>query len=212
MRRSKGQIYRACVKRTLDIIFSLLLLLLLCLPMLIIAVAIRSDSSGRAIFSQRRCGRRGKEFICYKFRTMYESAPKSTPAAQLCGGNTHITRVGRILRKTSLDELPQLFNVLRGDMSLVGPRPLIREEGEIHEWRMRRGVYELRPGITGMAQINGRNLISNEEKLRQDTYYLNNVGILLDAKILFATLHSVLRREGIDAKEVKENNEKRNIF
>ena len=166
--------------------------------MLVIVVAIRADSEGRAIFKQRRRGRGGREFICYKFRTMYTDAPAYSPAASFEGYERYVTRVGGFLRKTSLDELPQLFNVLKGDMSLVGPRPLICEEEHIHEQRMRAGVYFLRPGITGMAQVNGRKRLDDDEKLRNDRYYLSNVRLGLDFRILCRTFSNAIKREELE--------------
>ena len=164
--------------------------------MTVIAVCIRLDSNGEIIFKQKRCGRDGKEFICYKFRTMYQSAPKNIPASSFVDYKRHVTRVGRFLRRSSLDELPQIFNVLRGDMSLVGPRPLIFEEAQMHEKRMREGVYKLRPGITGMAQVSGRNLLDDEEKLENDRYYLDNLRLWLDLKICAYTLVKIFSKEG----------------
>lgn len=191
-------IYARFVKRTLDLLFSIILLLLLAFPMLIIAVFIRADSKGKAIFKQRRRGREGKVFVCYKFRTMYCNAPPYTPAADFDGYERYVTRVGRFLRRTSLDELPQLVNVFRGEMSLVGPRPLICEEEDMHRMRMSAGVYHLRPGITGMAQVRGRNLLDDTQKLENDSYYLSNLKIGLDLKILFMTLFKVIKKEGIE--------------
>ena len=174
--KSEG-IYCKYVKRMLDVVFSLVLIFFLLLPMLIISVAIRAESPGKAIFKQKRCGRRGSIFICYKFRTMSVDAPDNIPASDFHDRKKYVTRVGKFLRRTSLDELPQLFNVLRGDMSLVGPRPLIFEEKNIHERRIQSGVYELRPGITGMAQVSGRNLLGDDEKLKNDCYYLDNLRV-----------------------------------
>ncbi|MBE6592709.1 MAG: sugar transferase [Ruminococcaceae bacterium] len=189
--------YARFVKRALDVLFSIILLLLLAFPMLIIAVFIRADSEGKAIFKQRRRGREGKVFVCYKFRTMYCNAPPYTPASDFDGYERYVTRTGRFLRRTSLDELPQLFNVLRGEMSLVGPRPLICEEKDMHRLRMSAGVYRLRPGITGMAQVRGRNLLDDAEKIKNDSYYLSNLRMGLDLKILFITLLKVIKKEGI---------------
>jgi O-antigen biosynthesis protein WbqP len=191
-----NRIYRAFLKRALDLVLAILLALLLLLPMLIIAVAIRAESEGGAIFKQERRGRGGRVFVCYKFRTMRRDAPSNMPASSFQDRELYVTRVGRFLRRSSLDELPQLFNVIRGDMSLVGPRPLICEESEIHDGRQREGVYALRPGITGMAQIGGRNSLDDREKLEKDTYYLHNLRPSLDAKILFSTLSCVIKREG----------------
>jgi O-antigen biosynthesis protein WbqP len=191
-----NRIYRAFLKRALDLILALVLSILLLLPMLIIVVAIRAESEGSAIFKQERRGRGGRVFVCYKFRTMRRDAPSNMPASSFQDRELYVTRVGRFLRRSSLDELPQLFNVIRGDMSLVGPRPLICEESEIHDGRQREGVYALRPGITGMAQIGGRNSLDDREKLEKDTYYLHNLRPSLDAKILFSTLSCVIKREG----------------
>jgi O-antigen biosynthesis protein WbqP len=192
-------IYARFIKRMLDIVFSAVLLALLALPMLFIAAAVRADSDGGAIFRQRRRGRGGEIFVCYKFRTMYRDAPHDMPASSSVDYGRYVTRVGRFLRSTSLDELPQLFNVLRGEMSLVGPRPLICQEENMHSARMSSGVYQLRPGITGMAQICGRNLLDDEQKLENDRYYLSNLKIGLDVKILFKTFFKVLKKEGAEA-------------
>lgn len=202
-RSCEERIYCRYVKRGLDFLFSLSLLMFLALPMLIIAVIIRSDSSGKAIFKQKRFGRGGKVFVCYKFRTMYKDAPPGKSAADFEDRDKYITRVGKFLRRTSLDEIPQLFNVLKGEMSLVGPRPHICEEKNIHNKRIEQGVYLLRPGITGMAQINGRNLLGDDEKIQSDRYYLQNIKIWLDIKILFHTFFKVAKGEGVN-KQAKE--------
>ena len=178
----------AVIKRILDVIFSALLLTLLALPMCAIGLAVALTSEGGALFLQRRVGRDGREFVCYKFRTMYLSAPRSCPKSRLFEAECYITPVGRFLRKTSLDELPQLVNVLLGDMSLVGPRPLVAEEGEIHYLRQRCGVYRLRPGITGLAQVSGRDDVSDVQKARLDVRYARNISLRYDARIIFDTL------------------------
>ena len=193
-------IYCKYIKRFLDIVFSFVLIFFLLLPMLVIAVCIRVDSKGKIIFRQKRCGRAGREFVCYKFRTMYENAPKNLPASSFVDYKKYVTRVGGFLRRSSLDELPQLFNVLKGDMSFVGPRPLIFEEKRMHEERMKVGVYEIRPGITGMAQVSGRNLLDDREKLENDRYYLDNLKLLLDFKIFARTVIKALKKEGLEKK------------
>ena len=199
-KRSKGAegIYCRYIKRGLDIALSALLIFFLFIPMLLIALAIMLESRGGAIFRQRRCGRGGKDFVCYKFRTMYQSAPKDMPASRLVDSERYITRVGRFLRRSSLDELPQLFNVLKGDMSLIGPRPLIPIEEEMHRGRRENGVYSIRPGITGLAQVSGRNSLCDSEKLRQDIIYLSDMRLGLDARILLSTLKKVITREGVE--------------
>ena len=123
---------------------------------------------------------------------MYKNAPKNTPKSTFEDGEKYITSVGMFLRRTSLDELPQLYNVLRGDMSIVGPRPLIKEEGEIHELRRRCGAQRVRPGITGLAQVSGRDGITDVEKARYDARYIRNVNFIQDAKILFETAKGML--------------------
>ena len=179
------------LKRMLDIGLSFLALLVLALPMFFIAIAIKIDDPGSVLFSQKRVGRDGKRFRFYKFRTMRKDTPKYRSTSELENPEQYITRLGRFLRKSSLDELPQLLNVLKGDMSLIGPRPLISDEFEIHQMRMRYGVYNVRPGVTGLAQINGRDLVSPAEKVRWDVKYLENFSLSQDIKILLGTIPKV---------------------
>lgn len=194
----KRNIYGKYIKRLLDIVLSVLLIFFLTFPMLLISVAIRAETKGGAIFRQKRKGRWGMEFTCYKFRTMDKDAPHEVPSSKLENPEKYITRVGSFLRKTSLDELPQLFNVLKGDMSIVGPRPLICEEKQMHEYRMREGIYTCRPGITGMAQISGRDYLRDEEKLIKDAYYVKNLRMGLDLKIIAKTFAKVLQRDDVE--------------
>ena len=184
-------------KRLLDVLFSFLLLFFLALPMLFIACAVLFTSRGGAIFRQKRVGRNAKTFVCYKFRTMYSYAPNNRPTSDFSDAALYVTPVGRFLRRTSLDELPQLFNVLKGDMSLIGPRPLIAEEEAVHRLRMEKGVYDIRPGITGLAQISGRDLISDSEKAELDAKYVESIGFASDFGILFKTLRRVAGGDGI---------------
>ena len=212
--KSKKRRSYTLLKRGLDIVLSVGLLAALGIPMLLIWVAVRLDSRGAGIFRQVRIGRNGRPFVCYKFRTMYEYAPHSCPSSKLSEAQEYVTPIGRILRRTSLDELPhrilrrtsldelpQLFNVLKGDMSLVGPRPLIIEEGDIHLQRRAMGVYELRPGITGLSQVSGRNAISDELKARLDRRYLEEFGLMQDVRILSRTVGRVISGDGVDKKE-----------
>ena len=141
--------------------------------------------------------RGGKHFICYKFRSMSADAPRDVPRTRFEDAARYITPLGRFLRKTSLDELPQLINVMRGDMSFVGARPLIPSEEEMHRGRELGGVYDLRPGITGLAQVMGRDMIDDAQKLSYDLEYARNFSFRLDAKIFFETLISALRRENV---------------
>lgn len=187
----RGRHYNV-VKRTLDVIFSALGLLVFLIPLVVILLVVYIDDPGKVIFSQKRVGRNGNCFQMYKIRTMRMDTPKYVAQNDLRNRKRHVTRVGRVLRKLSLDEIPQLFNVLRGDMSLVGPRPLIQNEADIHEMRSRFGVYNLRPGITGLAQINGRGALSPVEKVRWDVKYLENFGFKEDVRVLSITLPKVI--------------------
>ena len=196
--------YCRYIKRILDILFSAVLIVFLMPIMVIIGAAIRIESNGGAIFKQKRVGQNKKSFICLKFRTMRIDTPQNIPASKLSDPQKYITRVGKFLRRSSLDELPQLFNVLKGDMSLVGPRPLIFEETEMHERRENEGIYALRPGLTGLAQIKGRNLLLDNEKLENDKFYLENLRIRLDARILFLTVGCVFAGKGITPKNIEK--------
>ena len=185
------------VKRVLDVVLSAMALLALALPMAVIALIIYLKDPGTIFFTQNRVGRNGKLFKIYKFRTMQMNAPKYMATSDVGDPKQYLTPLGRVLRKWSLDELPQLINVFKGDMSLVGPRPLIPNEEEIHAMRERFGVYTVRPGVTGLAQINGRDLVTPSEKVRWDVCYLEHFGLLLDLKILFATVPKVFGQEGV---------------
>lgn len=192
----KKRVY-AKIKRALDIFFSALLLFFLVIPMLLIWLTVRISSRGEGIFRQLRIGRDGKSFVCYKFRTMYKGAPANTPSSEFLSVAKYVTPIGRILRRTSLDELPQLFNVLRGDMSLVGPRPLISEEAEVHRLRREYGVYSIRPGLTGLSQINGRDSLTDRRKAELDRAYLEAFGFIQDVKIIGKTVAGVISGDGI---------------
>ena len=200
-----GAFYSA-VKRALDLAFSVPALILAAIPMLIIGLIIRLDAHDSAIFTQTRIGRNGKEFACYKFRTMRGDAPRSMAKKELENADAFITRTGKALRNTSLDELPQLFNIIRGDMSFIGPRPLIPEEKKVHRLRNEYGVYRLRPGISGYAQVHGRDMITDEEKAALDRYYLEHFSLWTDIKILFGTVLKVIKEEDIHQGAVETEN------
>lgn len=185
------------IKRGMDILFSALGLIALSPLFLLLILIVRLDSKGPAIFRQQRVGRGGRLFEIYKLRTMKTSAPHDVATAELADAAAHITRVGHILRKTSLDELPQLLNMLRGDMSLIGPRPLVPGEKGIHEARMARGAYDVRPGITGWAQVNGRDCVDAETKAELDAYYAKHVSLYLDFKIVIFSFFIVLTARGV---------------
>ena len=185
------------LKRTLDVIFSFLLLALLALPMLLIALCVSLSSRGGPLFRQPRIGRGGRTFTCYKFRTMVRDAPPNRPSADFLDAERYITPIGHFLRKTSLDELPQLWNVLRGDMSLVGPRPLIGEEQEMHRARQERGVYGVRPGMTGLAQIHGRDRLADKEKAALDAKYVESLSFRHDLAIVVKSFGCLFAKEEI---------------
>lgn len=180
------------VKRILDIIIASVATLVLLIPMAILMLLIYIDDPGKVLFAQNRIGKDGKLFRIFKLRTMVMETPENLSAAEFRDADKYVTHMGNFLRKTSLDELPQLINVLKGDMSIVGPRPLIAEESRIHMLRKRYGVYQTRPGITGLAQINGRNNISATKKVWWEVQYLKNFGFLTDLKILLATIPKTL--------------------
>lgn len=159
--------------------------------MLVIALIIRLDSPGPIIFRQKRIGLHGQDFIIYKFRTMKVGTP-DIPAEYISSTDSRFTRVGKILRRFSLDELPQLINILKGDMEIVGPRPALYNQEELIKKRMQNGVYDVKPGITGWAQINGRDNISNDEKVQLDTYYARNKNFFFDLKIIILTIWAVI--------------------
>ncbi len=177
----------------MDITFSLILLIVLSPLMLAVAVLIRADSEGGSLFTQVRTGRDGRPFIIYKFRTMRQSAPHDVAAALLRGSEDHITRIGRVLRKTSIDELPQLFNVLKGDMSFVGPRPVVLTERELIRLRRENGADRVRPGLTGLAQVVDRHMVAPRQKAYYDAWYAHNVSFGVDASVLFYTARRFLK-------------------
>ncbi|MFT6553402.1 MAG: sugar transferase EpsL [Alloalcanivorax venustensis] len=181
------------MKRLFDFFGALLALLLLCPVLILLAVMVKLKLGGPVIFQQARPGIDGDAFNILKFRSMTD---KRDVAGDLLPDEQRLVPFGRFLRSTSLDELPELFNVLKGDMSLVGPRPLLMEYLPRYSDRQARR-HEVRPGITGWAQINGRNALSWEEKFELDVWYVDNQSLWLDIKILFKTVLQVLKRDGI---------------
>lgn len=181
------------VKRILDFILSTISLVILAVPLLLVAIVIYIDDPGNVIFSQERVGYQGKLFKLYKFRSMKISTPKYLATSEVANPDKYITRIGHIIRKYSIDELPQLFNVFLGDMSIVGPRPLIAHEKDIHDMRVQCGVYSVKPGITGLAQINGRDMVSPVEKVEFDAEYVRKISLKVDAQIIGITMIKVLK-------------------
>lgn len=179
-----------------DIVASLLLLVVLSPLLLLIGIIIKLNSKGPIFFTQMRIGKDNKLFKFYKFRTMKMGTP-NVATDKLSNSKGYVTSVGRILRKTSLDELPQLINIFKGDMTFVGPRPALYNQYELKEMRTEAGVHKLLPGVTGWAQVNGRDNNDDYEKTQHDKYYLDNKSLLLNIKILFVTVFKVLKAEGV---------------
>lgn len=182
------------IKKLFDVICALFLLMALSPLIILLTMTVRLKLGTPVLFQQRRPGLHGKPFQLYKFRTMTD---KRDSKGRLLPDDHRLTSFGRFLRSTSLDELPELFNVLKGDMSLVGPRPLLMQYLERYTPEQARR-HEVKPGITGWAQINGRNAITWEEKFKRDVWYVDNRSLLLDIKIIFMTICKVLQREGIN--------------
>lgn len=189
------EMYRKYIKRLLDFIFAIVLLIILSPVMLIAAIAIKlEDPKGPVLFKQKRPGKDAKIFEVIKFRTMIVDTERD---GRKLSDVERITKVGSFLRETSIDELPQLFNIIRGEMSFIGPRPLLVEYLKYYSpEQMRR--HEVKPGISGWAQVNGRNAISWEEKFKYDIWYVDNQSFFLDLKIFLLTIYSVLNKKGIN--------------
>lgn len=192
----KKRLFYRFVKRSFDIIVSLLMLIVLFPIMLVIAIAIKCDSKGSVIFKQKRMGKNGKIFYCYKFRSMRTDAPSDCATSLLENSEQYQTRLGRILRKTSLDELPQLWCVLVGSMSIIGYRPLVLTEKKCNEMRRRLNVFSVRPGISGYAQVHGRDDVYYKNKAILDAEYVKKASLWLDLKLMFQTVAVVLGRRG----------------
>lgn len=184
-------------KRVFDIAFSVIILILMSPLLVAVAISIKIDSPGPVFFRQERVGIHKEPFVIYKFRTMSVDSPENIPTSMLIRPEQHITRVGKFIRKRSIDELPQLFNILKGEMSIVGPRPIIFAEVKLIEERERLGVYNVLPGVTGLAQINGRDLIGLYEKAQLDSEYARKQSFLYDVKILLSTVAYVLKMDDV---------------
>ena len=202
--------YTKIVKRFIDVLLSLLGLIVLSPVYLLIFIAIKMDSKGSAIFVQKRVGKNKCIFNIYKFRSMYIDTPKNMPTHMLQEVDSHITKVGKLLRKYSLDELPQIFNILKGDMSIIGPRPALWNQYDLIEERDKYGANDVRPGLTGYAQISGRDELPIDVKAKFDGEYVLNMSFWFDVKLFFATILSVIKHDGVveggvaDAKTEKE--------
>lgn len=184
------------MQRVLEILISLVCLIIFSPIFLIVAICIKLNSKGPVFFTQMRIGKNNELFKLYKFRTMKIGTP-NVATDKLQDPKSYLTAVGKVLRKTSLDELPQLINIIKGDMAFVGPRPALYNQYNLKDLRTEAGVHILLPGITGWAQINGRDHNNDEQKTALDKYYLEHKSFILDLKILFMTVFKVIRAEGI---------------
>lgn len=194
--------YDRIIKRIIDFVLSLAGIIVLIPVWIILAVAIKIDDPGPILFKQKRIARDNKDgtvkyFYILKYRSMKTSTPKDMPTHLLKNPEQYITRVGGFLRKTSLDELPQIFNIFLGQMAIVGPRPALYNQTDLYEERAKYGANKVRPGLTGWAQINGRDELLIEDKARLDGEYVSRMSLLMDLKCFFGTFLSVLRQDGV---------------
>jgi O-antigen biosynthesis protein WbqP len=185
------------VKRCIDIILSLIALIVLSPLLMTLIIAIKVDSEGPVLFKQKRIGIHKSHFYILKFRTMRIDTPKDTPTHLLENPEQWITRVGRFLRKTSLDELPQIINILKGEMSIIGPRPALWNQNDLIEERDKYGANDVPVGLTGWAQINGRDELPIEVKAKLDGEYAQKIGFWMDVRCFFGTIFSVLKSDGV---------------
>ena len=189
--------YKNFLKRVFDIVISGFGILVLALPMLALVVAIKLDSPGPVLFKQKRVGINKSHFNILKFRTMRIDTPRDMPTHMLENPEQWITKVGGFLRKTSLDELPQIFNIFVGQMSIIGPRPALWNQFDLIEERDKYGANDVRPGLTGWAQINGRDELEIPVKAKLDGEYVEKLSFLFDCKCFFGTITSVLKSDGV---------------
>lgn len=198
-------IYRNCLKRVFDLISALFVFILISPLFLLVCVMIKLDSKGPVFFKQKRIGENKKEFMILKFRTMKTDTPKDTPTHLLENPDAYITRLGHILRKTSLDELPQLINIILGQMSVVGPRPALYNQYDLIAKRDQVNANDVKPGLTGWAQVNGRDELPIDVKSKFDGEYIEKMSLLFDFKCIFLTFKSISTASGIV--EGKQSNE-----
>lgn len=198
------KVYVVFIKRLFDIILSLLAIIILFIPGIIISICIKIESKGSVFFKQKRVGKDKKYFMIYKYRTMRTDTPKDIPTHLLDNPEIYITKIGKVLRKTSLDELPQIINIIKGDMSIIGPRPALWNQDDLIAERDKYGANDIRPGLTGLAQINGRDELEIPIKAKIDGEYTKNISFLLDVKIFFKTIIKVFERDGVVEGKVKK--------
>jgi O-antigen biosynthesis protein WbqP len=206
--------YRKFFKRFIDIVLSFCALLILAVPMAILAIIVKLDSKGPALFWQKRVGLHKETFMMPKFRSMYTETPAEMPTHLLNDPSRWITPVGKIYRKLSLDELPQLWSILTGKMSIIGPRPALWNQEDLINEREKYGANDVRPGLTGWAQINGRDELEIPVKAKLDGEYVERMSFLFDCRCFFGTIGKVLRRDGVvegGTGAKKDEKEKENV-
>lgn len=189
--------YKNCIKRLIDVVLSLLGIIVLAIPMLIFSLIIKMEDPGPAIFTQKRVGINKTHFNIYKFRSMKMSTPHDMPTHLLDDPDQYILKCGKWMRKFSIDELPQLFNILKGDMAIIGPRPALWNQFDLIEERDKYNANDVRPGLTGWAQINGRDELEIPEKAKLDGYYAKNISFVFDIKCFVMTIGKVFKHEGV---------------
>ena len=189
--------YKHFLKRIIDFVLSLIGLIVLSPVFIILCVWIKLDSKGPIFFKQKRVGKNKKYFNILKFRTMYIDTPKDMPTHMLSNPDQYITKAGKFLRKTSLDELPQIINILKGEMAIIGPRPALWNQDDLIAERDKYGANDIKPGLTGWAQINGRDELEIDVKASLDGEYVRRMSFLFDVKCFFGTITSVLKHEGV---------------
>ena len=189
--------YRGFIKRLIDFVLALCGLIVLSPVFIILCIWIKLDSRGPILFKQKRVGINKTYFNIYKFRTMYIDTPKDMPTHMLANPDQYITKAGKFLRKTSLDELPQIINIIKGEMAIIGPRPALWNQDDLIAERDKYGANDVRPGLTGWAQINGRDELEINVKAKLDGDYANNISFIFDVKCFFGTISSVLKSDGV---------------
>ncbi len=189
--------YKHFLKRLIDFVLALCGIIVLAIPMIIIAIVVKCDSKGPVLFKQKRIGTHKTTFMMPKFRSMYTETPAEMPTHMLNDPSRWITKSGAVLRKTSLDELPQLFSILKGDMAVIGPRPALWNQEDLISERDKYGANDIRPGLTGWAQINGRDELEIADKAALDGEYVDRMSFVFDCKCFFGTIASVLKHEGV---------------
>lgn len=185
------------IKQVIDFILSFMAIIILLPFFLLFAIIIKIESKGPVFFKQKRIGKNKKEFTIYKFRTMRTDTPKDMPTHMLKNADSYITKFGNIMRKTSIDELPQIINILKGEMAIIGPRPALWNQEDLIALRDEFNANSIKPGLTGWAQVNGRDELPIEQKAKYDGEYVEKISFLFDIKIFFMTIMKVFKHEGI---------------